>query len=197
MQLALPLSGRLRFEALVSKLKRDARDPFGDTDDMMPQSARAGVAFSLTNGVKLRAFGGREQSLIDREFLSPTSRLNVVEGTNFTTAGGGVSIELPRGVQLSGNVERLSARDSRKSDWNRFGGELGFSAWENRLSLRANWSRMLPTDTRLLPSTASGVDVELDVSERLRLTLLYRQLFNERAEIAANRVISGGININF
>lgn len=188
MQLALPLSGRLRFEALVSKLQRDARDPFGDTDDAMPRSAQAGVAFSLTNRVALRAFGGQARI---------ASATNSVEATRFNTAGGGVSLALPRGVQLRGDFERLSARASGNSDWNRLGGELGFSAWENRLSLRANWSRMLPIDTRLLPSTASGVDVELGVSERLQLTLLYRQLFHERDEVAANRVVSGGINIKF
>lgn len=192
----LPISSRLRFETVVSKLSRDAIDPFGDTNENgLGSGTRAGVAFAVNHRIALHAFGGRT-SIVN----NANAALGLERGTSSlasSVAGGGVSIELPRGVQLRGNVERLNGSGTGAPDWNRVGGELGFSAWSNRLSLRANWSRLLPLDARLLPSSAGGVDVGLDVSERLRLTVLYRQLFGENAETATNRVVTGGISINF
>jgi len=198
-RLALPLSSRLRFESMVTKLSRDAADPFGDTNDLTsPNSSRAGVALSLNNVVAMHAFGGRS-SVARRGALAalsdPGRSLNAPVSA-FASSGAGVSVTLPRGVQLQGNYERLSALGGG-ADWNRVGGEVEMSAWRNRLSLRANWSRLLPIDARLLPSSASGLDVGLDVSERLRLTLLYRQMYSDSAETTASRVVSGGININF
>lgn len=199
MRVALPLSSRLRFESMVSKLSRDAADPFGDTNDSAsPNVARAGVALSVNNTLSLRAFGGRTAASstgASGAISDPTRPLNS-PSMAFVSSGGGLSVALPRGVQLRGNYERLSAAGGA-GDWNRVGGEVEVSAWRNRLSLRANWSRLLPNDARLLPSSAGGLDVGLDVSERLRLTLLYRQLFDNAPETAASRVVSGGININF
>jgi hypothetical protein len=193
-RVALSLSDRLQFESLVSKLERDAVDPFGDTGvAALPNAARAGVALAVNPTVALHAFGGH--TLMPSRELA---LLPVPSSMRIATRGGGVSVSLPRGVQLRGEFEKLSALDNGESGaWNRFGAELGFAAWQNRLSLRANWSRLLPNDARLLPSTTSGLDMALDISERLRLTLLYRQMYGERAEATANRVVSGGININF
>lgn len=199
LRFAVPLSNRLRFESVVSKLARDAADPFGDTNDLAsPNITRAGVALAVNHSVSLHAFGGRSAASrvpIGSPLADPNRALNT-PSTAFTSGGGGVSLDLPRGVQLRGNYERLSASGG-PGEWRRLGGELEVSAWSNRLSLRANWSRLLPNDARLLPSSAGGVDVGLSVSERLRLTLLYRQLFSESAAAQTNRVVSGGINIDF
>lgn len=195
----LPLSKRLRFESMVSKLSRDAADPFGDTNDTVsPNISRAGVALSLNSVVSMHAFGGKSAAVlpgVENMLATPGRALNTPV-SSFITTGGGLSVALPRGVQLRGNYERL-AMPGGGADWKRVGGEVEMSAWRNRLSLRANWSRLLPNDARLLPSSAGGLDVGLDVSERLRLTLLYRQLFSDAPETAASRVVSGGININF
>ena len=182
---------RLRLDTMVSALSRDALDPFGDTDDIASFGAklpRGGVALGVSDWLSVRANEGAFRP--DGRSLSPFN-------APYRARGGEVDVAL-RGVRLSGAVEQMSPLSlGEAASWNRVGGALGFSAWRNRLTLRANWSRLLPSDARLVPASVGGVDVGLDLSQRLRLTLLYQQMFSGRTDNAPNRVVSTGININF
>lgn len=190
--LQIPLSNRVRLETMVSALSRDALDPFGDTETSVSPTAsrrvRTGVALDLTPWLQVQAGGSRGGARLTNSAL-PFS------GAPYRAVGGSLGVALPRGVNLTGGIEQISPEGANGASWNRVGGALGFSAWRNRLTLRANWAQLLPSDARLLPASVSGVDVGLDLSERLRLTLLYQQMFY--GESQSNRVMSGGININF
>jgi hypothetical protein len=186
------ISNRLRLDSMVSALSRDALDPFGDTDDIASRESklsRADVALGLSDWLSVRASGG--------SFRSDTRR--VLPFTAPYRALGGEATVALHGVQLSGGVEQMAPQfaGENAASWNRVGGALGFSAWRNRLTLRANWARLLPSDARLVPASVGGVDVGLDLSERFRLTMLYQQMFGGRGENTTSRVVSTGININF
>lgn len=186
------ISNRLRQDSMVSALSRDALDPFGDTDDIASRESklsRADVALGLSDWLSVRASGG--------SFRSDTRR--VLPFTAPYRALGGEATVALHGVQLSGGVEQMAPQfaGENAASWNRVGGALGFSAWRNRLTLRANWARLLPSDARLVPASVGGVDVGLDLSERFRLTMLYQQMFGGRGENTTSRVVSTGININF
>jgi hypothetical protein len=100
-------------------------------------------------------------------------------------------------MTLSGSVENLIGDAAGDPTWTRYSGGVGLSAWESRLSLKANLSRLVPDNVRELPTTVGGVGVGFDVNERLSLSLLYQQLFSVSAPAKADRVVTGGLSINF
>jgi hypothetical protein len=79
----------------------------------------------------------------------------------------------------------------------RLEGGLGFTTWRDRLSLTANLSRLVPEDSLALSSTAAGLNIDVDVTERLSLNLLYKKLFASQATTHSDGFVGGGISINF
>jgi hypothetical protein len=100
-------------------------------------------------------------------------------------------------MTFSGRVENLASDALGDPSWTRYSGGVGLSAWENRLSLQANLSRLVPDDMRALPTTVGGVGLGLDLNERLSLSLLYQQLFTVSTPTKADRLVTGGLSINF
>jgi hypothetical protein len=190
----LSLSQRLRVSTASSMLLREAADPFGDAAN--GGRARVGLSLGMSKWLSVRAGASYRNYDADRVPLS----LSPLEASNprpVRGVDGGVDIALPRGVMLSGEFERVALAGEDSAAWRRFGGAVGVSAWQNRLSLKANLSRLVPDDTRMLPTTLGGVNLGLDVSERLSLTLLYQQLFDMPTESGSNRLVAGGVSINF
>jgi hypothetical protein len=114
-----------------------------------------------------------------------------------SSLGGGVDVALRPGMTFSGSVENLAGDAAGEPSWTRYSGGIGLSAWESRLSLQANLSRLVPDDVRELPTTVGGVGLGFDVNERLSLSLLYQQLFSVSAPTKAERLVAGGLSINF
>jgi hypothetical protein len=216
----IPLSQRLRINTALSVLARDAEDLFGDSalgvrhmdapgaqrstlaDGALPAggTVQANMDVGVTDWLTLRAGYGRRalapqpMSLESLALKDPS--LPLIGQQN--SMSGGVDVAVRPGVRLSGNVENIETDTAAGSrEWTRVGGGLALSAWQNRLSLKANMSRLVPEDARVLPSTIGGLNVNLDVTERLSLTLLYQQLFSAPNPARPDRLVAGGININF
>jgi hypothetical protein len=174
----------------------------------------AGATYDVTDWLRVRAAYAA---------LAPSSQptgLRALEGSSTTTAllspgalgvlgagqsvGGGVDVDL-LGLTLSGDVARIGLRNpagaARASDlWStggtRFAGGARVSAFDNRLGLSVNLSRLVPEDTSMLSQSAAGLNLDIG-GDRLRLKLLYQQLFGTSARGQADRVIAGGVNISF
>lgn len=202
------LSQRLRVTAALSSVERDAGDPFGDAalglraapsrTGVVSGPRGAGIASGAALGVNgwltLRAAYGRSplapSHLTLQELWSPGAREQ-------RTLGSGLDIALRPGMTLSGGVESIATDAAGRPSWTRVSGGVGLSAWQNRLSLKANLSRLVPEDARVLPSTMAGLNVGLGLGERLSLNLLYQQLFSAPAPARADRLVAGGISVNF
>jgi hypothetical protein len=219
-ELQIPLSQRLRIQTALSVLARDAEDPFGDstlgvrhTNAQEAQrgsgsagalsageAIKANMAVGVTDWLTLRAGYGRRALApqpMSFESLALKDPSMPAVGQEHSMIGG-VDVALRPGVHLSGNVENIEADSAVGGlEWTRIGGGLALSAWQNRLSLKANMARLVPEDARVLTSTIAGLNVNLDVSERLSLTLLYQQLFSAPNPARPDRLVAGGININF
>jgi len=204
----LSLSQRLRVDAAASSLARDADDLFGDAafeaaGGAAHQNAnyiagavqgRAGIALGVTDWLTLRAAYLRNRSAMpsltagDAAFATPFGAREV---------GGGVDISLPRSLMLSGEVANVAGVEPGAASFTRLGGGLGWAGWQNRLSMKANLSRLVPGDARILPSTLVGLNVGLGVTQRLNLTLRYQQMFSAPDAAQADRLVSGGVSLNF
>lgn len=215
-QLRPSLSQRLRVMAAVSGVERDASDPFGDealgigsasSFNSTAGAARgagnsagsgvsgsAGAALGVNGWLTLRAAYGRRElapsGLPMQNVWTPGAREQ-------RTLGGGLDIALRPGMTLSGGVESIATDAAGRPSWMRVSGGVGLSAWQNRLSLKANLSRLVPEDARILPSTMAGFNVGLGLGERLRLNLLYQQMFSAPATSRTERLVAGGISVNF
>ncbi len=217
---AAPLSllQRLRLTAALSDLERDAFDPFGNStvgrrrprfaraplaplsSDAASVSSRDDASFfdaraSLDVGSRLRL----RANIARREVGLQAGLQNVwTPGARTgSTRGGGLDIGLGPNLKLAGDVESGSSDAPDSPSWTRFSGGLGFDAWQNRVSLKVNLSRLVPDDVQLLPSTIAGLNVDLNMTERLSLTMLYQQMFGTPAPDRADRLVGGGISIKF
>jgi hypothetical protein len=220
----LPLSQRLRLHATLSSLAREANDPFGDSarpaagalnllrpGRSTPRhalQAQGGAALDVNNWLRLRADYDSRSLLPNR--TDPSHLLNepatgasslllrsLNQGaTQGSSLGGGIDIELLSGLTLSGEVARVSANGA--GDAMRYGGGVGLTAWQNRLSLSANLSRLVPQeDSAVLSTTAAALNLDVGMTERLKLRLLYQQLFGSPTQSRNDRVVAGGLNISF
>ncbi len=220
----LPLSQRLRLHATLSSLAREANDPFGDSARPVADAlkllrpgrstprhalqAQGGAALDVNNWLRLRADYDSRSLLPNR--TDPSHLLNepatgasslllrsLNQGaTQGSSLGGGIDIELLSGLTLSGEVARVSANGA--GDAMRYGGGVGLTAWQNRLSLSANLSRLVPQeDSAVLSTTAAALNLDVGMTERLKLRLLYQQLFGSPTQSRNDRVVAGGLNISF
>lgn len=223
----VPLSQRLRVYAALSSLVRESADPFGDNsrgtlglsgfslpsnrrldDATRPRAFSAGTALSVTDWLRLRADYGRQNvsPFSDRARFAlqngrlPLSVLALPGATGQSEIGGGVEVDLPLGFNVSGGVSRVSplGLNVARNELLRVGGGVGLSAWQNRLSLSANLSRLVPSeDSALLSSQAAEFNLDIGVTQRLRLQLLYQELFGSPAQARNGRVVVGGLKFSF
>src|SRR5690606_26082237 len=129
-----------------------------------------------------------------REFLAG-ARPDSAPG-NERSLSAGADLTLRPGIVLSGDVARVDA-DSAFGDGLRFEGGLGLSGWQNRVVLSAHLSRLVPEDSLALGTTAARLNLGVDVTSQIQLTLMYQQLFGAGATQQGNRRFGGGIDFNF
>lgn len=206
----LSLSQRLRVDCAVSALAREADDPFGDAAILARSAGRSrptsagvvsavqavdtGAALDLTHWLTLSAgyrkdlMASHTQSLQDSFFAGPGAMRSV---------NGGLAIEVRPGMTLTGSVARLATAGEDPTRATRIGGGLSLSAWQNRLSLNANLSRLVPEDSFALSSKAAELNVGLEFTQRLSLSLLYQRLFAAENQAPVDRRVGGGISIKF
>jgi hypothetical protein len=144
----------------------------------------------------LRAGAQREEASnpgLSRFSLTEPERASSEDLLNLNA---GLNLRVRDGLLFSTQVENLSADDNTPG-WTRFSGGIGLSTWQNRLSLGANLSRLNPENVNESAVTAAGVNIGLDVSQRLSLSLLYQQLFSTPVPQRAERVVAGGVSIKF
>lgn len=218
--LQLPISQRLRLEAALSSLEREAGDPFGDAASRSSYRASEGTSrmrlrpalltggtYEVTDWLRLRADYARRPlagATNPREMLastganaslSPLLTRSLGQAGESRSVAGGVDIAVS-GLTFSGQVARVSTNGAGP-DATRFGGGVALNAWQNRLVLSANLSRLVPEDSPMLSSEAAALNLDVGVTERLRLRLLYQQLFNSPSQNRGERLVAGGINISF
>lgn len=150
--------------------------------------------FRLTSRMALRAgYGSRDLTTplaINDVPLSGAQRVD--------TVGGGIDLALARNFLLSGRVENVAALAGESNpSWLRYSGQIGVTTLGNRLSLSANMARLVPQDANSAAATAAGVNLDLGISDRLKLKVLYQQLFGNTAVPAGNVRVAGGVSLNF
>lgn len=210
--LTLPLSQRLRVHAAVTSIARATSDPLQVSDDTTTGSMRlsdrsaisfgnAGATFAVNNWLQLRGGVSRQpvannisEALGNNDSASPEAGERLFSG--------GVDIQLRPGVVVSGDVSRFQASSglfSALSDFSgtRYHGGVELSGWESRVALSANLSRLVPEDSLALSMTAAQLNLGVGLTEQVSLKLLYQQLFDAPQPSRSNRVVAGGININF
>ena len=218
--LQLPISQKLRLHAALSSLVREAGDPFGDAATRSPHrtsdrsiglrqrpSFLTGGAYEVTDWLRVRADYARREpvgTINPRQMLasnpaesvlSPLLMRSLNPAAEGRSLGGGIDIALS-GLTFSGQVARISTNGAG-ADATRIGGGVALNAWQNRLALSANLSRLVPEDSAELSSQAAALSLDVGVTERLRLKLLYQQLFNSPTQNRGERIVAGGINISF
>ena len=150
--------------------------------------------FRLTPWMALRAGYG------SRDLASPLAMNDVpLTGAERVDAvGGGVDLALARNLSLSGRVENVAALAGENNpSWLRYSGRIGVTTLGNRLSLSANMARLVPQDATAAAATAAGVNLDLGISDRLKLKVLYQQLFGNAAVPTGNVRVAGGVSLNF
>ena len=111
-----------------------------------------------------------------------------------TAVGGGLDWTPRDGVTLSTGVENI--RGGTQSVGTRFSSDVGVSAFNNRVSLVANLSRLKMENVEDA-STFAGVNFGVGVSENVRLNLLYQRLFSTPSPSRSDQVVAGGVSIKF
>ena len=209
-EVTMPLSQRLRISAAQSSLERTVSDPFSysgmaniNAENALSATMGTGATLEVTDWLRLRAGieerSGTPDALGIRSQLGTNRAPSLIGGAQSQSFGGGLDIEVRPGLRLSGDVARVSARDFGATEditGTRFGGGVDLSAWQNRLALSVNLSRLVPEDSARLASSSAALNLAVG-GDRLKLKVLYKQLFGEAANAPNNRVIAGGININF
>lgn len=172
----------------------------GTQPEALGGGVQTGAAIGLTNWMQVRA-GFAAKNLTPGG--APWNGLRapmLANAREERSVGTGVDVALPLGLTVSGDVARVSATSLRGSApqlGTRYGGALNLSAWQNRLSLTANLSRLVPEDSDALPSTATEFNLGVGVTSRLQLTLLYQQMFSASRTTGNDRAVSGGISVKF
>lgn len=203
--MSLPLSQRLRVNTALESLAREEDDPLRNSPLTVHRSAFEMTHSSSANSLTARTLGTsldvnhwltfnanyRQQSLVPRPYSLREALFT--SSTQSQSLGGGVDIRLLHSLTLSGNMAKVVGTGDSTVRGTRFGGGLGLSGWQNRLSLNANLSRLVPEDSLALSSTAADLNIGLDVTQRLSLNLLYQQMFG----IQNQTQVAGGIVINF
>ncbi len=164
-------------------------------------TVKTGAAIGLTNWMQVRA-GYEARNLSPGNAPWNGLRAPMLAGAREERSlGTGMDIALPLGLTVSGDVARVAATSLRSGyagqRGTRYGGALNLSAWQNRLSLSANLSRLVPEDSQKLSSTATEFNLGVGVTNRMQLTLLYQQMFSANRPAGSDRSLSGGISVKF
>lgn len=196
----LPLSSKVRVDAVRSALQRDALDPFSSGPSSLlvrsnastPQvGSDTSVAVDLNSWLRVRA--GSSQRNFGMGDTSPALSAPLFQGASAARGlGGGLDVSPLKGVRVSTEVEQLSTNIGTSGL--RLGGGIGLSAWQNRLTMSAHLSRLRPEDRAVLPSTATELNLGIGLSQRLSLSLLYQSLFSSQSESSR---LAGGLNFSF
>ena len=198
--LNLPLLGRTRVEAALLAMQRDTQDPLfsahsalgtrSNAAQFAGKSASVGVDVNSWLRVGAMASERRLGLLGDN---APALNAPLFAGAREARGfGGSLQLSPVDGVSLSTEVERLSTDLGTRGT--RFGGGIGLSAWQNRLTLSAHLSRLQPEDRAALPATATELNLGVGVTQRLSLNLLYQGLFSSQSETSR---LAGGLNFRF
>lgn len=192
---------RLRVGAALLALQRAESDPLRNSSAgqtlLAPGAGHvlgnnASLDYDVNSWLSVRAQTSR-RSLSGPADASPFLRAAFFDGAGEAHgAGGGLGIGLGP-LNFSTEVERLSTDAGARGT--SVGGGIGLSAWQNRLSLSAHLARLQPEDRAVLPSTRAELNVGLEVSKRLNLSLFYQGLFSQRNE--GSERIAGGLNLSF
>lgn len=192
---------RLRIGAALLALQRAENDPFRSSSAgqtlLTPERGRvlgsdASVDYDVNSWLSVRAQTSR-RSLQGAAETSPFLKAAFFDGASEARGtGGGVGIDLGP-LNLSTEIERLSTDTGARGT--SLGGGIGLSAWQNRLTLSAHLARLQPEDRAVLPSTRAELNVGLEVSKRLNLSLFYQGLFSQRND--ASERVAGGLNLSF
>lgn len=160
-----------------------------------------GGSLGLTNWMQVRARYEQSRLMpgtVDGNFTLQAPMLSGAREAH--SVGTGVDISVLPGVKVTGDVARVTALgvlgDSAQRG-TRYGGGLNFTGLQNRLSLSANLSRLLPEDSKLLPSTAAEFNLGADVTNWLSLNLRYQEMFSAQNASHSDRLVSGGISVKF
>jgi hypothetical protein len=195
-----PMSQSLRVHTVISSLAREAQDPLAKSRVSLSQTdAELDVTSWLSvRGVQQRQRGGQGISSFQSRLANEADLLGSPEAT---ITGGGLGISLRPGFTFSGNLARVRPASGAGTPATRLEGGVGLSGWQNRLVLSANVYRLMqagnPDDSDALSTTAANLNLDVGLTERLRLNLLYQQLFGAQPQRQADRVVAGGITINF
>lgn len=202
--LLIPLSQRLRLETALLSLQRESRDPFGDSAPARlvvasPLSAQSlGVGGALSYDVN--SWLSTRVNYAERDTTRYANLADLaLGGGTIRSAGGGLDIAVGDNLRFTTDIQSLAAQTGERGT--RVGGGVGLSAWQNRLSLSAHLSRLVPEDSSALASanfasTLAELNVGVDVTQRLSLNLLYQGLFSQQSVNNASRV-GGGISLSF
>ena len=162
---------------------------------------QAGAALALTDWMQVRADFAQNQITPGTVAGNFRLRSPLLSGAGAArSVGTGVDVNLLGGLKFSGDVTRIAALGpdgDAKRRGTRFGGALNLHAWQNRLSLSANLSRLVPEDAQILPSTATEFNLGAEVTRRISLNLTYQQMFSARSSNSSERLVSGGISVKF
>lgn len=202
---SLPLSQRLRVNTAIQALAQEQDDPLQTSTLTGHRSSFVSPHAASSNSVTGRSLGTNldvnrwlsinagyhQQTLVPRPYSLREALF--AASTQTQSIGGGVDIRLLHSLTLSGNMAKVVGTGGTTVRGTRYGGSLGLTGWQNRLSLSANLSRLVPEDSLALTSTAAELNVGLDVTQRLSLNLLYQQMFG----IQNQTQVAGGIVINF
>lgn len=162
---------------------------------------QAGASLALTDWMQVRANFAQNQLMPGTVAGDFRLRAPLLDGAHAARSiGTGVDVALLSGLRFSGDVTRIAALNpdgdaARRGT--RFGGALNLNAWQNRLSLSANLSRLVPEDAQILPSTAAEFNLGAEVTRRVSLNLTYQQMFSAHSNNPNNRLVSGGISVKF
>ena len=205
----IPLSQQLRVSASLMATERVGDDPFSTS---FGQSSRAlsiggpqgsarslasetSVAYDLNRWLTLRG-ASSQRNLAGGVATSPLLGAPMFDGaTQVKGAGGGVDINVGSILKFSTDMERL--RTNTGAGASRIGG--GASLSMNRLSMAVNIGRLQPEDVDALPALEKQFGIGVDVTQRLKLNLLYQSLFAQNANNTPSNAsrISGGISLSF
>jgi hypothetical protein len=184
----------------------------GDAVGSRP-AASVGASLQLNDWLRIRGGAMREPvaSRFSDLFNGANTGANLLsDGATARSLGGDVELNLRPGVQVSGSVSRLQtdtgANPLGASTFGltpenfsglRYQGGLGLSGWQNRVVLNAQLSRLVPEDSLALSSTAAELNLGVGLTDQVSLKLLYQQLFDGTQQSHSNRVVAGGMTINF
>ena len=194
---------RLRVGAALLALQRAEDDPFKSSgagqalltagNETRVVGNSASIDYDVTPWLSVRALSSR-RALTNVPDVSPLLRGPFFDNaTEARSAGGGVGIDVGA-LSIDTKIERFSTNAGARGT--SAGGGVSLSAWQNRLSLSAHLARLQPEDRAVLPSTRTELNIDLNVSQRLSLSLFYQGLFTQQ-KIGNSERVTGGLNLSF